>query len=373
MKRIAIVSPAHPLRGGIDASTELLAVQLMAEGHTVHIFSFSMQYPGFLFPGKTQYTDDPPVAELDIRPLIHSLNPLNWIRVGLVLKRARYDIILARYWMPFMAPSIGSILRIAKSNGYSRVVGLTDNFKPHEPRPGDAILNKWYTGSADAFIAMSREVERQLREAVPQKPVAYVPHPIYNQYGPIAGREASIAHLKLPPAAGYVLFFGFIRDYKGLDILLNAMALPDIQQLNLHLIIAGEFYGNAQKYHDLIDQLQLGHRISLFDQFIPSADVRYYFGAADLLVQPYRTATQSGISQMAVHFEKPMVATAVGGLAEVIEHGKTGYIVPVHPRIVADAIHDYFTHQRAESMTAAVREIKANFSWEALSKIVINI
>jgi D-inositol-3-phosphate glycosyltransferase len=373
MKRIAIISPAHPLRGGIAASTELLALQLMSEGHTVVIFSFSMQYPGFLFPGKTQYTDDPPLATLDIRPLIHSLNPLNWLRIGKMLKSARFDIVLARYWMPFMAPAIGTILRIAKSNGYSRIIGLTDNFKPHEPRPGDALLNRFFTGSADAFIAMSREVEKQIREAAPGKPVAYVPHPIYNQYGPIAEREDSIAHLKLPPASGYVLFFGFIRDYKGLDILLHAMALPEIRPLNLHLIIAGEFYGNAQKYHELIEHLRLGNSLTLFDQFIPSADVRYYFGAADLLVQPYRSATQSGISQMAVHFEKPMVATAVGGLAEVIDHHKTGYIVPVHAQAVADAIHDFFVHQRAQPMTTAVRQIKDNFSWEALSKTVVSI
>jgi D-inositol-3-phosphate glycosyltransferase len=373
MKRIAIISPAHPLRGGIAASTELLAVQLLAEGHSVVIFSFSMQYPGFLFPGKTQYTDDPPVAKLDIRPLIHSLNPLNWIRIGLMLKRERYDIVLARYWMPFMAPAIGMILRVARSNGYSRVVALTDNFKPHEPRPGDGLLNRWFTGSANAFIAMSREVENQLREAVPGKPVAYVPHPIYNQYGPIAEKQSSIEHLNLPAASGYVLFFGFIRDYKGLDILLQAMALPEVRKLKLHLIIAGEFYGNAQKYHELISQLRLSDSLTLFDAFIPSAEVRYYFGAADLLVQPYRSATQSGISQMAVHFEKPMVATAVGGLSEVIEHGKTGYIVPVDVQAVGDAIRDFFTHRRAENMAEAVRKIKSNFSWEALSKTVVNI
>ncbi len=373
MKKITLVSPAHPLRGGIAASTERLALELQLEGHEVGIVSFSFQYPGFLFPGKTQYTDDPPPPGLSIRPLVHSVNPFNWLRVGRMLKRERPDIVLVRYWLPFMAPCLGSIMRIAGSNGHTKILALVDNLVPHERRPGDRLLTRWFTRAADAFIAMSRTVEAQLRHFEPAKPVVYVPHPIYDNYGAMAGREESIARLGLPPAGGYVLFFGFIRDYKGLDLLLRAAVRPEIRELGLHLIVAGEFYGNEAKYRALIADLGLKQYISLYDNYIPAGEVRYYFGAADLVVQPYRAATQSGISQLAYHFEKPMVVTAVGGLPEIVEHGVSGYVTPVSEAAIAEAMTDFFRNGRAKAMMQAVVEAKRRFSWKSMTGALLSL
>lgn len=373
MKKIAIISPAHPLRGGIAASSERLAQELQAQGHEVSIISFSLQYPEFLFPGKTQYTTDPAPEELRIRPLINSINPLNWLRNGRLLARERYDIVLVRYWLPFMAPCKGSILRLLKRNGHTKVIALVDNLVPHEHRPGDRLLSRWFTRAVDAFIAMSRTVETQLREFEPGKEVAYVPHPIYDNYGAKAERARSIARLGLPPAAGYLLFFGFIRDYKGLDLLLRAAATPLLRELHLHVVIAGEFYGNEEKYRALIAELGLENRLTLHSDYIPAEEVRYYFGAADLVVQPYRSATQSGISQLAYHFEKPMVVTHVGGLPEIVEHGRSGYVVPVSEEAIAEAVADFFQNKRAEAMTKAVIEAKAGFSWKAMTDALLSL
>lgn len=373
MKKIAIISPAHPLRGGIAASTERLAQELQAQGHEVSIISFSLQYPEFLFPGKTQYTTDPAPEGLRICPLINSVNPLNWLRAGGLLARERYDIVVVRYWLPFMAPCKGSILRLLKRNRHTKVIALVDNLVPHEHRPGDRLLTRWFTSPVDAFIAMSRTVETQLLEFEPGKEVAYVPHPIYDNYGPKAEHAESIARLGLPPAAGYLLFFGFIRDYKGLDLLLRAAAMPLLRKLDLHVVVAGEFYGNEEKYRALIAELGLENRLTLHNHYIPAEEVRYYFGAADLVVQPYRSATQSGISQLAYHFEKPMVVTQVGGLPEIVEHGRSGYVVPVSEEAIAESVADFFQNNRAEAMTRAVIEAKSRFSWKAMTDALLSL
>lgn len=373
MKRIVILSPAHPLRGGIAASSERLAAELQEQGHEVSLLSFSLQYPEFLFPGKTQYTSDPAPPGLSIRAAVNSVNPLNWLRVGRMLARERPDILLVRYWLPFMAPCLGSIMRLASGNGHTKVVALVDNLVPHEHRPGDRVLSRWFTRAAHAFIAMSRSVEAQLHDFEPNKEVAYVPHPLYDNYGSKADQAESIARLGLPAASGYLLFFGFIRDYKGLDLLLRVVARPEVRLLNLHLIVAGEFYGNEEKYRALIAELGLENQLTLHSEYIPADAVRYYFGAADLVVQPYRSATQSGISQLAYHFEKPMVVTDVGGLPEIVEHGVSGYVVPVREESIAEAIVDYFTQNRAAEMTERVGEAKARFSWSAMTTALLSL
>lgn len=369
MKKVVLISPAHPLRGGIAASTERLALQLQEEGAEVRIISFTLQYPAFLFPGKTQYTDDPAPPDLHIEARINAINPFNWISTGRYLASLNADMVVVRFWLPFMAPALGTLLRIARRRQrHIRIIGLVDNLVPHEHRPGDTLLSRWFTGSVDAFIAMSHTVRDQLRQFEPQKRVAYVPHPLYDHYGTPVSQEEAIHHLGLPPAAGYLLFFGFIRAYKGLDILLRALAEPSVRALNLHLIIAGEFYGNEQEHLNLIAELGINDSITLHAQYIPSGNVRYYFSAADLVVQPYRSATQSGISQLAYHFEKPMVVTNVGGLPEIVDHGHSGYVVPAEEQSIAGAIVDFFTEHRSTPFIAAVREAKARFSWSAMSK-----
>jgi len=364
VKQVVFLSPAHPLRGGIASSTERLAQELQQHGYGVRILSFSLQYPGFLFPGKTQYTDDPPPPRLQIEPVINSINPLNWIKVGRKLKALAPDLIIVRYWLPFMGPALGTILRIGGGAVRTKVVAITDNVVPHEHRPGDKAFTRYFLNAVDACVVMSRAVKSDIRAFSKEMPVAYIPHPIYDNYGPVVEREAALEQLHLPKDQRYLLFFGFIRGYKGLDLLLQAMALPEVCTLGVKLIVAGEFYDDPEPYQQLIAGKGLEEQIILRNAYIPNSEVGAYFGAADLVVQPYKTATQSGISQLAFHFGKPMVVTRVGGLPEIVQHGKEGYVVDVSPEAIAAAIADFYHNQQQESMEAAVRAARSRFSWE---------
>lgn len=366
LKKIVLLTPAHPLRGGIASSSERLAYEFHQSGFEVVIVSFSLQYPNFLFPGKTQFTDDPPPDNVRIETRLNSVNPLNWVMTGLYLKKLCPDLLIIRYWLPFMGPSLGTVARIAKSNKVTRVVALADNIIPHEKRPGDALFTRYFCKSVNGFLVMSRSVGEDAKKFGPGKPVKYSPHPIYDNYGKITDRQTSLSKLKLNDDFRYILFFGFIRDYKGLDILLEALADKRIGEMPVKLIVAGEFYGNKEKYTDLIKQHNLEDKVVMHNKFISNEDVKYYFGASDLVVQPYKSATQSGISQLAYHFEKPMVVTNVGGLPEIVEDGKVGYVVDVDANAVADAMVDFFENDRLEKMTEGVRENKDLFTWDKM-------
>jgi len=370
MKVITILSPAHPLRGGIASSSERLAQELQQHGYQVNIISFSLQYPGFLFPGKTQYTTDPAPEDLAITQEINSVNPLNWLKVGWRLRRLRPDLIIARFWLPFMGPCLGVIMRMAKSNGHTRVIALTDNIIPHERRFGDRLFTWFFLKAADAFLVMSKSVEQDARTLAPGKAVALAPHPVYDNYGDPVPRAAALAHLGLLPEHRYLLFFGFIREYKGLDLLLGAMADPRIRERNIRLIVAGEYYGNREEYETLIESLGIRDLLILQTDYIPNDAVKYYFSAADLVAQPYRSATQSGISQLAYHFEKPMLATNVGGLPETVAHGEGGYIVEVDQTAIADALVDFYDQNRQPQMAAWVAQAKGQYSWGNMVKVI---
>ena len=363
MKKVIVLSPAHPLRGGIASSSERLAQELQQFGIEVIICSFSLQYPSLLFPGKTQYTDDPAPENLKIETMVNAINPLNWWRVGLWMREQQADAIIVRYWLPFMGPCLGTILRIAKRNTTTKVLALVDNIIPHEKRPGDQLFTKYFVRAIDGFIVMSKAVARDVRQFSKEKPVVYVPHPIYDNYGPLASREEAISYLGLSSETKYLLFFGFIRAYKGLDLLLKAMAEDKVRSQNFKLIVAGEFYSDEEQYLKLIKDLELTDNLILKNNYIPKEEVRYYFAAADLVVQPYKSATQSGISQLAYHFEKPMVVTNVGGLPDIVQHKKTGYVVPVEVDAIAAAISDFFTVQDQNAMLSAVQDQKRFFSW----------
>lgn len=368
MKQVVFLSPAHPLRGGIASSTERLAQELLQEGYAVRIFSFSLQYPGFLFPGKTQYTDDPPPAGLQIDPLINSINPLNWIKVGRKLKAVAPALVIVRYWLPFMGPALGTILRIGGSSLSTKVIAITDNVIPHEHRPGDRLFTRYFLKAVDACVVMSRAVKNDIRQFSSDKPVAYIPHPTYDNYGPAVPQPEALQTLGLPEGNRYLLFFGFIRGYKGLDLLLQALAVPAVRQLGVQLIVAGEFYEDPAPYQAMIREQQLEESVILRNAYIPNEEVGLYFGAADLIVQPYKTATQSGISQLAFHFGKPMVVTRVGGLPEIVKHGEEGYVVAVRPEAIAGAIVDFYQHHRQGAMEAAVRAGSSRFSWSEMAK-----
>lgn len=370
MPKILILSPAHPLRGGIASFSERLAKELQAEGDEVVIYSFSLQYPNFLFPGTTQYSNDPAPEGIDIETCVNSVNPFNWWQVGKRIQRWGPDLIIVRYWLPFMGPCLGTILRLAKRNSNCRVVAITDNVIPHEKRPGDRIFTQYFLQPVDACIVMSKSVEQDIRQFTKTKPVAFSPHPIYDNYGAAVSREEGIQFLGLEVDTPYILFFGFIRRYKGLDLLLEAMARPEIRELGLKLIIAGEYYDQADFYDELIQRHQLESHIVRRTHFISNEEVKYYFAAASLVVQPYRSATQSGISQIAYHFEKPMIVTRVGGLPEIVADGKEGYVVDVDPQAIAEAMLDFFERNKTGEFQQHLQAAKARFSWNHMTQII---
>ena len=367
MKQVVFLSPAHPLRGGIASSTERLAQELLSHGYAVTIFSFSLQYPDLLFPGKTQYTSDPAPDNLTIEPVINSINPFSWIKVGRKLKALAPDLIIVRYWLPFMGPALGTILRIG-SRKKTKVIAITDNVVPHEHRPGDHIFTKYFLNAVDGAVVMSRAVKADIRKFSATMPVAYIPHPIYDNYGPVVERTKAVEDLALNHRVNYLLFFGFIRAYKGLDLLLEAMAHQKVRDLGVKLIVAGEFYDDPEIYQNIIETKELTNQVILRNNYISNQEVGAYFGAADLVVQPYKTATQSGISQLAFHFEKPMVVTRVGGLPEIVQHGKEGYVVDVDAAAIAEAIVDFYRQKKQEEMTKAVQDGRSRFSWENMVK-----
>jgi glycosyltransferase involved in cell wall biosynthesis len=361
--RILIVGPAHPLRGGIAALNERLAQALQAEGHQVEVLSFRLQYPGFLFPGTSQYTTDPSPAGVCIASRLNSVNPLNWLWVGLAYRRKRFDLVVFRFWLPFMGPCLGTVARLLGAGRRPRVLAITDNLVPHEARPGDGAFTRYFLGGCDGFLAMSRAVLADLDRLVPHQPRTFSPHPVYDSYGPPLAKAEARAQLGLDPAGRYLLFFGLIRAYKGLDLLLRAFAGGGLRARGVRLIIAGEFYDQPDKYEKIIQELDLEGSLVRATRFIPNEEVARYFCAADLVVQPYKTATQSGVTQIAYHFGRPMVVTDVGGLGETIPHGRAGYVVPVDAAQLAAAVADFYDHDREAALAQGVAQEAEKYAW----------
>lgn len=366
--KIALIGTAHPYRGGLASYNERLARELQAQGHEVTIYTFTVQYPNFLFPGKTQYSEEPAPQDLKIVRCINSANPLNWLNAGRKIRASRPDLILIKFWLPFMGPCFGTILRVIKSGRNTPVISIIDNIIPHEKRVGDRIFANYFVGPVDGFIAMSRSVQEELEAFRGNKPVIYSPHPIFDNFGKAVPRDQALAKLGLDPDYKYLLFFGLIRGYKGLDILLEAFAEDSFREQPIKLIIAGEYYADRKPYDELIAQKGLAPYIHQVDRFIQDSEVATYFGACDLLVQPYKTATQSGVTQIAYHFNTPMVVTDVGGLAEMCPDGVVGYVVPPKATAVAEAIRSYFAKDQQATMEANVAEEKKKYSWAVLAE-----
>jgi glycosyltransferase involved in cell wall biosynthesis len=369
--KIAIVGSAHPLRGGLATFNERLAQELQAQGHQVTIYSFSLQYPGFLFPGKTQFTDEPAPAGLDIRTVVNSVNPLNWVSVGNQLNKERYELVIVKYWLPFMGPAFGTILRLAKKNKTTKVMCIVDNIIPHEKRPGDKQLTAYFIRPVDAFVTMSRDVLKDV-QSLTIKPAFFSPHPVYDVYGTASTKDAACKLLKLDPNKKYLFFFGFIRDYKGLDLQLQAMADPRVRALGVHLIAAGEYYDKnvEANCNAIIKDHHLEDTVHLFTDFIPNSEVRNFFSVADAVVQPYKHATQSGITQIAYHFEKPMIVTNVGGLAEVVPDGKVGFVAEPNPTSIADAILKFYEPGSLPHLHENILVEKAKYSWGTFTEVM---
>lgn len=373
MSNIVIIGSAYPLRGGgISTFNERLARAFNLEGHQTTIYTFSLQYPSFLFPGTSQYSEEPAPKDLNINVCINSINPLNWLKIGWELKNLKPDIIIVRFWLPFMGPCLGTILRIVKKNKHTRIVCIADNIIPHEKRPGDTIFTRYFIKPIDAFITMSEKVLADLDLfSTKNKKRLFVPHPLYDNFGEIISKEKALEKLNLDQKFTYILFFGFIRKYKGLDLLIEAMRL--INNPKIKLIIAGEFYEDSQSYMQLIEEYKLQDKIILKTNFITDSEVKYYFCASDLVVQPYKSATQSGVTPLAYHFETPMIVTNVGGLIGMVPDGKVGLIAEPNAMSIASKINDFFQNQYKDEFKKNLKVEKQKYSWNVMTKAILDI
>ncbi|MCF8340348.1 MAG: glycosyltransferase family 4 protein [Chitinophagaceae bacterium] len=363
-KSVVIIGPAFPLRGGgLSTFNERLAREFNNQGYKTQIYTFSLQYPTFLFPGTSQYSTDVAPKDLDIKVCINSINPFNWIKVGMELSKLKPDLIVVRFWIPFMGPCLGTILKFVRKNQHTRIVCIADNIIPHEKRFGDNLLTKYFIKPIHAFITMSENVFSDLRKFEPIKPAILVNHPLYDNFGAIVPKTEARNHLQLPIDKKIILFFGFIRHYKGLDLLIEAMADQRVKDAEIVLLVAGEFYKDPKPYLEQIKHLGLEKSIILKTQFIQDDEVRYYICASDLVVQPYRNATQSGVTPLAYHFEKPMLVTNVGGLPMMVPNGKVGLVAEPNPKSLADSILEYFKRGE-EYFLPNLKEEKTKYSWD---------
>ncbi|MES2559583.1 MAG: glycosyltransferase family 4 protein [Bacteroidota bacterium] len=373
MSKILIVGPAYPLRGGLATYNERLAREFKAMGHQCDILSFSLQYPSLLFPGKTQFSTDAPPDDLNILTEINSINPFNWISVGRKIRMAKYDIVIFRYWMSFMAPALGTIARFVRANKHTRILAITDNIIPHERKFFDTPFTRYFSSACDGFLTMSHSVLGQLKQLNQYKPARYVAHPMYDMFGVEKSKPEARKILGLDADQKYLLFFGFIRKYKGLHLLLEAFADERVKQLGCKLIVAGEFYEDAQPYIDQIKALGLTDTVILSNDFIPNSEVSNYFCAADVVIQTYLNATQSGVTQIAYYYNKPMIVTNVGGLAELVPDNKVGYIVNVDKTDVANAIIRFYNDQQESFFIENLKIEKQKFTWTYLCNELLHL
>ena len=361
-----IVGPAWPLRaGGMATFNERMAYSLQEQGHEVEIITFSMQYPGWLFPGKTQLSDEPAPEGLNIRVLLHALNPINWLITARYVRQYRADYLILRYWMPFMAPCLGMLSFWSTILGSKAIrIALADNIIPHESFPLSRVLTKFFLAQTDSAATLSDSVRADLMALGYRKPSIRLKHPLYDNFGAPVDRETACNTLGLDPGFTYFLYFGFIRAYKGLDLLLEAFADERLRSQNVKLIVAGEFYESPDRYNRIIRERNLSPHLVLLTRFIRNDEVRFLFSAAQLVTQTYHHATQSGVTQIGFHYHTPMLVTDVGGLAELVDHDRSGYVCPPNPEKIADHMIDFLMNKRYAEMSAQVAVKKQEFSWE---------
>lgn len=364
MKKIIIIGPAYPLRGGIAAFTERFATELSKQEEDVSILTYSLQYPKFLFPGKTQLSTDESSCDVPISIGLNSINPFNWIRMGIALRRLKPDYIIFKFWMPFMAPALGTLARIAKGNKKTKCIGIAHNIIPHEKKLSDHFLADYFVRAMDGFLVLSASVMKDLRRFEFQNSIKISPHPLYDHFGKALTKEVARKALNLDQDWNYLLFFGIIREYKGLDLALKTLASGKLKDAKIKLIVAGEFYSNEKIYHDLVNSLGIADRVIFQSEYIPDQIVPAYFSAADLIIQPYKEATQSGVTQIAYHFNKPVLVTNVGGLPELVKHQKVGYVSSLDTEEMADYILDFFNNHREAEFIENIIELKKIYGWD---------
>ena len=369
-KKIILIGPAFPLRGGISDSNHSLAIALKSLGHDVKIISFSLQYPCFLFPGKSQFDSHAIAPEIDIFSTLNSINPISWLKNSLWLRKQKPDIVITRFWLPFLAPCLGSVLRWSGLKKNILLIGLCDNIVPHEKRLGDSFLTNYFLRANNYFLVMSQSVGNDILSFIPDARLDYHPHPVYDHFGLLLNKKESINKLGLDLKKKYILFFGFIRRYKGLDLLIEAMV--SISE-NIHLIVAGEFYEDELAYKKLVNRLEIKKRVHFYSEFIPQDQVNIYFSACDIVVQPYRSASQSGVAQIAYHFNKPLIVTRIGGLPEIVPDQKVGYVVDVNSVSISKAIQNFYNQKKEDYFISNILQEKKKYSWESMAKKLLKI
>lgn len=372
--KIIIVGPSHPYRGGIAAFTDRLAAEFVAENVDVELYTFTLQYPSILFPGKTQYSDAPAPNDISIFRRINSINPLTWIKTAKEIRTKNPDIVIFAYWMSFFASCYAKMAKIIKKNKVSRCIGLVHNMMPHEQSILDRLFSPHFVKRMDAFVALSKSVLADVsRLDKKSKPKYFSPHPLYDHYGDKEDKVMAMNSLYMDNNYNYLLFFGLIREYKGLDLLLKAMSDKRLDKYPLKLIVAGEFYEKKEPYLKMIDDLDINDKVIICDKYIPDEEVKNFFNLADMVVQPYKSATQSGVTQIAYHFEKPMLVTDVGGLREIVPNGKVGYVVEAEPSKIADAICDFYDNERIEYFESNIIEEKKKYEWSKMTETIMKL
>ncbi len=360
--KIFIIGPAFPLRGGPAKFNENLCLELNKEGHDAQIISYKLQYPNFLFPGSSQFEKSGSAPQdIKIHTILNTINPFNWLMVARFIRKQKPDFILFRYWLPFFGPCLGTIGKLVRS--HTKVLALTDNIIPHEKRIGDHIFTKYFVKYCDGFIAMSKVVLNDISIFTQNLNKAYSPHPMYQNYGDPISIDLARKKLNLNPQDKIILFFGLIRHYKGLDILLEALAAPEIKNQGIKLLIAGEFYDDKNFYLLLIKKLNLQDHIIVHDKFISNDEVRDYFCASNLVAQTYRNATNSGVTMVGYFYEKPMLVTNVGGLSEIVPDEVCGYVVENNCALISEKVVDFFTKDREKEFVKNVKIEKKKYEW----------
>jgi len=372
--KIVIVGTSYPYRGGIAAFSDRLAKEFVKEDVDIEIVTFKLQYPSFLFPGKTQYSDAAAPENISISQRINSICPTNWLKVGREIRKKNPDVVIFTYWMSFFAPCFGTIARVIKKKCNAKCIGLIHNMMPHEKSILDKMFPSYFVKAMDGFVALSKSVLADI-ESIDKdgKTKVFTPHPLYDHFGIIEDKTIAIKKLGLDKNCHYMLFFGLVRAYKGLDLLIDAFADERFRKINVKLIVAGEFYNDEKPYLEQIERLGLKDCIMINNRYISDSDVKDYFNAADIIVQPYKSATQSGVTQIGYHFEKPMLVTNVGGLKEIIPDGKVGYVVESQPSEIANALVDFYENDRYEAFVEGVRDEKKKYAWSNMTAAIRNI
>ncbi len=369
---IILLGTANPYRGGLATFNERFALEFQNQGHNVTIYNFTLQYPNFLFPGTSQYLEYPHEDKVKNIRKINSVNPFNWLKIGLELYNSKTDILIFRYWISFMAPCYSVIAWIAKQNKHTKIFTIVDNAISHEPKFYDIPVTKLFFSITDRFLCMSQKVKNDMKLLTSKVPVI-AEHPLYDSYTPIMSKEEARKKLTLPLHEKIILFFGFIRDYKGLDILLEVMSKEEMKSRKIKLIVGGEFYSNKEKYLSLAEKLNVNNQIYWHTDFIPDESISEYFCAADAVILPYKSATQSGVTQLAYFYHTPMIATNVGGIEEMVDHNEVGLITEPSVDSILNGITKFYDENLENRMKNNIEIKKLRFSWkEFVLKVISN-